>query len=47
MNIEPILIDPGNSRFTYFPVKHQDLHDFYLNHRHAIWTEQEIDLSKD
>ncbi|MEO6305062.1 MAG: ribonucleotide-diphosphate reductase subunit beta [Bacteroidia bacterium] len=47
MREELILKDPGTSRFTYFPIKHHDLHDFYLTHRHAIWTEQEIDLSND
>jgi ribonucleoside-diphosphate reductase beta chain len=47
MKQEPILIDPGTSRFTYFPIKHKDLHDFYLQQRHAIWTEKEIDLSTD
>ncbi len=44
---EPILVDPGTSRFTYFPIKHNDLHNFYLRHRHAIWTEAEPDLSND
>ncbi len=46
-NNEPILIDPGTSRFTYFPIKHDDLHEFYLQQRNAIWTEKEIDLSTD
>lgn len=44
---EKILIDEGVSRFTYFPIKHQDLHDFYIMHRNAFWTEKEIDLSID
>lgn len=47
MKQETILIDPGVSRFTYFPIKHQDLHDFYEQHRSAFWTEKEIDLSTD
>lgn len=44
---EPILIDPGTSRFTYFPIKFPDLHEYYMTHRQAFWTEEEIDLSAD
>ena len=47
MREEPILVDEGVGRFTYFPIKHQDLHDFYLQHRHAFWTEEELDFEVD
>lgn len=46
-NLEPILTDPGNSRFTYFPIKHNDLHQFYETHESAFWTTKEVDLSAD
>jgi ribonucleoside-diphosphate reductase beta chain len=45
---EPILTDPGNSRFTLFPIKHTDIwHDFYKKHKDAFWTAEEVDLSGD
>lgn len=46
-NIEPILTDPGHSRFTLFPIKHDDLWAFYKQHKDAFWTAEEIDLSGD
>jgi len=45
--IEPLLTDPGNSRFTYFPIKHPDLHRFYEQHESAFWTAKEVDISTD
>lgn len=42
---EPILQE--QKRYTLFPIQHQDIFDFYLQHKSAFWTEQEIDLSKD
>lgn len=45
---EPILTDPGHSRFTLFPIKHPDIwHEFYKRHKDAFWTAEEIDLSND
>lgn len=44
--IEPIL-DPKNSRFTTFPIEHQDIWDMYKMQFAAIWKAEEIDFSKD
>lgn len=45
---EPILTDPGYSRFTLFPIKHADIwHEFYKKHKDAFWTAEEVDLSND
>ena len=45
---EPILTDPGVSRFTIFPIQHQDIwKDFYKKHKDAFWTAEEVDLSND
>jgi ribonucleoside-diphosphate reductase beta chain len=43
---EPILINNPN-RFVLFPIEHQDLWEHYLNQKSAMWTVEEIDLSKD
>jgi ribonucleoside-diphosphate reductase beta chain len=46
--IEPILTDPGNSRFTIFPIQHHDIwQDFYKKHESAFWRASEVDLSND
>lgn len=47
MAMEPILTDPGYSRFSLFPIKHFDLWKFYKTHKDAFWTAEEIDLSQD
>lgn len=45
---EPILTDPGYSRFTLFPIKYPDIwHEFYKKHKDAFWTAEEVDLSGD
>jgi ribonucleoside-diphosphate reductase beta chain len=43
---EPILI-PNDNRFVIFPIEHEDIWEFYKNSVDAMWTEKEIDLSKD
>lgn len=43
---EPILIDNPN-RFVLFPIKHHDLWDLYNQQKSAMWTAEELDLSKD
>ena len=46
--VEPILTDPGVSRFTLFPIKYPDIwKDFYKKHKDAFWTAEEVDLSND
>lgn len=44
--IEPILI-PNDNRFVIFPIEHQDIWNLYEDSLSAMWTVQEIDLSKD
>lgn len=44
--IEPILINNPN-RFVLFPIEHQDIWDLYETQLSAMWTTQEVDLSKD
>jgi ribonucleoside-diphosphate reductase beta chain len=43
---EPILISNPN-RFVLFPIEHQDLWNYYLDQKAAMWTVEELDLSKD
>ncbi len=43
---EPIL-KPNDNRFVIFPIEHEDIWEFYKNSMDAMWTEKEIDLSKD
>lgn len=43
---EPILV-PNDNRFVIFPIEHEDIWEFYKNSIDAMWTEKEIDLSKD
>ena len=43
---EPILINNPN-RFVLFPIEHQDIWQHYLDQKAAMWTVEEIDLSKD
>lgn len=37
----------NGERDTKFPIYHKDLWDYYKKQQHAIWTAEEIDLSKD
>ena len=44
--VEPILEEnPG--RFVLFPIKHNDIWDFYKKSEASFWTAEEIDLSAD
>ncbi len=43
---EPILI-PNDNRFVIFPIEQTDLWEFYELAKSAMWTAEEIDLSKD
>ena len=47
MKQEKILTDPGNSRYTYFPIQYPDIQDFFDIQEDAMWTRKEIDLSTD
>ncbi len=44
--IEPILLENKN-RFVIFPIKHQDIWEWYKKQEACIWTAEEIDLHTD
>ncbi len=46
MRGEPILKDNPN-RFVVFPIKHQDIWEYYKRAEASFWTAEEIDLSDD
>ncbi|MCA6078220.1 ribonucleotide-diphosphate reductase subunit beta [Fulvivirga sedimenti] len=43
---EPILTE-NNTRFVLFPIKHNDIWEFYKKAEASFWTAEEIDLSQD
>ncbi len=45
-NTEPILI-PNKDRFVIFPIKHNDLWDWYKKQEASFWTAEEVDLEQD
>lgn len=45
-NIEPILA-PNKDRFVIFPIKHNDIWDWYKKQEASFWTAEEIDLDQD
>merc|ERR1712238_421887 len=46
--VEPICqIDEEGSRFSLFPIQHEDLWSMYKQHVASFWTAEEIDLSSD
>jgi ribonucleotide reductase beta subunit family protein with ferritin-like domain len=46
--VEPILLhDEDGSRFSLFPIEHDDLWKMYKEHVASFWTADEIDLSAD
>ncbi|WP_026996871.1 ribonucleoside-diphosphate reductase small subunit [Flectobacillus major] len=44
--LEPLLIEDPN-RFVLFPIKHNDIWQFYKKAEASFWTAEEIDLSQD
>ncbi len=44
--IEPILAE-NKDRFVIFPIKHNDIWEFYKKSEASFWTAEEIDLSQD
>lgn len=46
MQIEPILQD-NKDRFVIFPIKHDDIWQFYKKAEASFWTAEEVDLSPD
>lgn len=45
--MENILIDSGTERFSFLPVRHQDLYEFYNTAKKSFWIAEEVDLSND
>ena len=43
---EPLLIEDPN-RFVLFPIKHNDIWQYYKKAEASFWTAEEIDLSQD
>ncbi len=43
---EPLLMDDPN-RFVIFPIKHDDIWEFYKKAEASFWTAEELDLSQD
>ena len=43
---EPILAE-NKDRFVIFPIKHNDIWEFYKKSEASFWTAEEIDLSND
>ena len=44
--VEPILQE-NKDRFVIFPIKHQDIWEWYKKQEACIWTAEEIDLHTD
>jgi len=41
------ILKENKNRFVLFPIEHQDIWNHYLDQKAAMWTAEEIDLSKD
>jgi ribonucleoside-diphosphate reductase beta chain len=41
------ILEENKDRFVIFPIKHNDLWEFYKQHQAAFWTAEEVDLSND
>jgi ribonucleoside-diphosphate reductase beta chain len=46
-NIQEPLLTENNDRFVIFPIKHDDIWQYYKNAEASFWTAEEIDLSQD
>jgi ribonucleoside-diphosphate reductase beta chain len=46
MTMEKILVENKN-RFVIFPIKYDDIWEYYKQHQAAFWTAEEIDLTND
>eukprot|EP00854_Cymbomonas_tetramitiformis_P000785 gene785-1256_t len=42
-----LLCDPDCGRHVLFPIKHDDLFEFYKVHLACFWTVEEVDLNED
>ena len=41
------ILEPNDNRFVLFPIEHPDIWEYYLTEKSAMWTAEELDLSKD
>jgi ribonucleoside-diphosphate reductase beta chain len=41
------ILKENKDRFVIFPIKYNDLWDYYKQHQSAFWTAEEVDLSND
>jgi len=41
------LLEENPNRFVIFPIKYNDIWEYYKMHQAAFWTAEEIDLSGD
>lgn len=48
-DVEPLLQECTKKRYTLFPIpkEEQRIYDFYLKHRAALWTPEELDLENE
>lgn len=44
---QELLLRPNPNRFVLFPIKHQDIWQFYKKAEASFWTAEELDLTKD
>ena len=42
-----ILTDPKETRYTLFPIQHDEIYKYYKLAESNFWTTEELDLSKD
>jgi len=47
MSIEEHILQNNPNRFVVFPIKHQDIWEFYKKAEASFWTAEEVDLSED
>jgi len=47
MSLYEPLLEKNNSRFTLYPIEHQDIWDMYKTAVASFWTAEEIELTKD
>ncbi len=46
-NVKEPLLEKSNDRFVLFPIKHQDIWDWYKKAQASFWTTEEVDLTGD
>lgn len=44
---EELILKPDNGRFVLFPIRHNDIWEFYKKAEASFWTVEEVDLSQD